>query len=214
MVSELEPMLDVLPNHSASINGHALTASEPDSGHTASPALPARKRRRPALSCIECRRRKVKCDRNFPCNHCVSSKHVSCTYDESAGILRESRVSPSFSASPIVDSRQAGAIEIPGPIIPGPYTTIQIPNTSYGTPNAVVDGSNSAQQNVRELTDRVHKLEHLLHESMRSQGNLTTNSRTAPHMRGSMSKARLFGQSHWMSLFEHVCLFLTLILLY
>ncbi|KAI1772968.1 hypothetical protein F4818DRAFT_129603 [Hypoxylon cercidicola] len=33
-----------------------------------------RKRRRPALSCLECRRRKIKCDRNQPCAHCVSSR--------------------------------------------------------------------------------------------------------------------------------------------
>ncbi|KAF2268926.1 hypothetical protein CC78DRAFT_454231 [Lojkania enalia] len=38
-----------------------------------------RKRRRPALSCIECRRRKVKCDRTDPCTHCVVSK-VECNY--------------------------------------------------------------------------------------------------------------------------------------
>ncbi|KAH0420806.1 C6 zinc finger domain-containing protein [Colletotrichum camelliae] len=38
-----------------------------------------RRRRRPALSCLECRRRKIKCDRNDPCTHCVSSKN-QCTY--------------------------------------------------------------------------------------------------------------------------------------
>lgn len=32
------------------------------------------RRRRPALSCLECRRRKIKCDRNDPCTHCVSAK--------------------------------------------------------------------------------------------------------------------------------------------
>lgn len=37
------------------------------------------RRRRPALSCLECRRRKIKCDRNDPCAHCVVSK-ISCTY--------------------------------------------------------------------------------------------------------------------------------------
>lgn len=30
------------------------------------------KRRRPALSCISCRRRKIKCDRNSPCGQCVA----------------------------------------------------------------------------------------------------------------------------------------------
>ncbi|KAI1097360.1 hypothetical protein F4804DRAFT_347249 [Jackrogersella minutella] len=38
-----------------------------------------RRRRRPALSCLECRRRKIKCDRNEPCTHCVSSR-LRCTY--------------------------------------------------------------------------------------------------------------------------------------
>jgi len=40
---------------------------------------PRRRRRRPALSCVECRRRKIKCDRNNPCSHCVSTK-ARCTY--------------------------------------------------------------------------------------------------------------------------------------
>jgi hypothetical protein len=40
------------------------------------------KRRRKALSCLECRRRKVKCDRKYPCcNRCQESGDiVTCTY--------------------------------------------------------------------------------------------------------------------------------------
>ena len=34
----------------------------------------SRRRRRPALSCLECRRRKIKCDRNDPCAHCIAAK--------------------------------------------------------------------------------------------------------------------------------------------
>ncbi|KAL4802613.1 fungal-specific transcription factor domain-containing protein [Aspergillus unguis] len=33
------------------------------------------RRRRPALSCTICRRRKLKCDRSLPCGQCVKSKH-------------------------------------------------------------------------------------------------------------------------------------------
>ncbi|KAH7309764.1 hypothetical protein B0I35DRAFT_397873 [Stachybotrys elegans] len=40
-----------------------------------------RRRRRPALSCIECRRRKVKCDRNEPCHQCRSLQ-AHCEYSE------------------------------------------------------------------------------------------------------------------------------------
>ncbi|RYO93406.1 hypothetical protein DL766_000796 [Monosporascus sp. MC13-8B] len=39
----------------------------------------SRRRRRPALSCLECRRRKIKCNRNDPCAHCVSARS-KCTY--------------------------------------------------------------------------------------------------------------------------------------
>ncbi|KAI2468611.1 hypothetical protein F4781DRAFT_422513 [Annulohypoxylon bovei var. microspora] len=38
-----------------------------------------RRRRRPALSCLECRRRKIKCNRNEPCAHCIASK-LQCNY--------------------------------------------------------------------------------------------------------------------------------------
>ncbi|GLI73437.1 hypothetical protein PoHVEF18_001654 [Penicillium ochrochloron] len=41
-----------------------------------------RKRRRPAVSCIECRRRKVRCDRAKPCGQCTAHNTPSCTYEE------------------------------------------------------------------------------------------------------------------------------------
>ncbi|KAI1119554.1 hypothetical protein F5Y14DRAFT_446090 [Nemania sp. NC0429] len=40
---------------------------------------PPRRRRRPALSCFACRRRKIKCDRANPCARCVST-NTRCTY--------------------------------------------------------------------------------------------------------------------------------------
>lgn len=42
-------------------------------------AVRVRRRRRPALSCLNCRRRKIKCDRNDPCVHCTSAK-LQCKY--------------------------------------------------------------------------------------------------------------------------------------
>ncbi|KAM0246009.1 hypothetical protein ACHAP5_004980 [Fusarium lateritium] len=43
-----------------------------------------RRRRRPALSCHECRRRKVKCDQKIPCSPCIRHK-VECTYEPHHG---------------------------------------------------------------------------------------------------------------------------------
>ncbi|OMP83738.1 Oleate activated transcription factor 3 [Diplodia seriata] len=51
------------------------------------PKSPARerpgptRRRRPALACEACRARKIKCDRNAPCNKCIRGKRArNCTY--------------------------------------------------------------------------------------------------------------------------------------
>lgn len=42
-----------------------------------------RKRRRPAYSCVSCRRRKVRCDRANPCRQCVAQNIAStCTYEQ------------------------------------------------------------------------------------------------------------------------------------
>ncbi|KAI5861414.1 hypothetical protein GGS23DRAFT_150109 [Durotheca rogersii] len=85
-----------------------------------------RRRRRPALSCLECRRRKIKCDRSDPCAHCVSARS-QCTYriygnDTGAqkqprthhGSPRRSTSTPSaYAPSPLA---QAGPVSIGGPI--------------------------------------------------------------------------------------------------
>lgn len=51
----------------------------PDNGHG-----PDRKRRRKILSCTDCRRRKVQCDRSLPaCSRCVKAdKAASCIYED------------------------------------------------------------------------------------------------------------------------------------
>jgi hypothetical protein len=52
------------------------------------------KRRRPAHSCIECRRRKVRCDRNKPCTQCTTHKFEPCVYGDGKNISRISTASP------------------------------------------------------------------------------------------------------------------------
>lgn len=49
------------------MSDHALQHSEAEEERP-------QRRRRPPLSCTVCRRRKLKCDRSFPCGQCVRSK--------------------------------------------------------------------------------------------------------------------------------------------
>lgn len=48
------------------------------SEHNETSAL-GRRRRRPATACVECRRRKVSCDKKTPCSRCVRGR-VQCIY--------------------------------------------------------------------------------------------------------------------------------------
>jgi hypothetical protein len=48
--------------------------ADPLSSSRAISTEPSRKRRRQAVMCSECRRRKIACDRNVPCTQCIQSK--------------------------------------------------------------------------------------------------------------------------------------------
>lgn len=58
--------------------------------------IPQPRRRRPARSCIECRRRKIKCDRSNPCGQCVAA-HSHCGYKtySSERAIQHSQATPS-----------------------------------------------------------------------------------------------------------------------
>jgi len=45
-------------------------AQMPGLGNKANPPAKTRRRNRIITSCLECRRRKLKCDKKFPCDHC------------------------------------------------------------------------------------------------------------------------------------------------
>ncbi|KAG5924572.1 hypothetical protein E4U42_004606, partial [Claviceps africana] len=69
---------------------------------------PARKRQRVRLSCLECRRRKLSCDRGFPCERCIKSGTPDrCSYEARNGevVNVSSGIPPPFSH---LDARRFG----------------------------------------------------------------------------------------------------------
>lgn len=79
---------------------------------------PARKRQRVRLSCLECRRRKLSCDRGFPCERCIKSGTPDrCSYEARNGevINASSGVPPPFAQ---LDSRRFGIGDIGAGISP------------------------------------------------------------------------------------------------
>ncbi|KAM7210438.1 hypothetical protein V8F06_014174 [Rhypophila decipiens] len=59
-------------------DGRDNSHDSPTNGNAQQP----RRRNRPALSCLQCRSRKIRCDRSEPCASCIKSKIVNCHYEE------------------------------------------------------------------------------------------------------------------------------------
>ncbi|KAK4139426.1 uncharacterized protein C8A04DRAFT_15890 [Dichotomopilus funicola] len=67
---------------------------------------PEKRRRRPAVSCILCRKRKIRCDKQIPCSNCTKSKNATCAYKEDPRAPRAG------------DPSQLRGSEAPGPLSP------------------------------------------------------------------------------------------------
>lgn len=173
-----------------------------------------RKRRRPALSCAECRRKKIKCDRTIPCGPCTLSKSSTCTYSPEGLSARKHHVATAPTSKP-------ASVSVHGPDLttltghvqstlgegvfsPSPY---RHSNESANSParESTSSSQNSNPQNVEGLVARVQKLESLLASaSLEEPGSTTLPKLPARDLRGNYSKTRWFGQSHWMQAFAQV----------
>jgi hypothetical protein len=219
----------------------------------------ARKRRRPALSCIECRRRKIKCDRNSPCNHCKQMKNTPCVYKDLHTINPNRRLSGSKGTltpklAVDISNEAAGSV----PYINGvPYThelSYRLPSQDSSPQTAPViydsspdNGSSiSIATTINEPhTEIVQTLAERLGRSdldamtataeeidgtrwqkalglsfstfndvivedgfpgskLRTKFFNQTDSTPIRELKGSTSKTRFFGQSHWMNSLDQV----------
>ncbi|KAG8673308.1 hypothetical protein FPOAC2_06750 [Fusarium poae] len=166
-----------------------------------SAAKTEKKRRRPALACEQCRRRKIRCNRNLPCSNCFKSNISPCTYAPThvpasrskKGVVDSSSHVPGRSA-PVVDSNRRQSPS---------DSSAKIHSSSI--PSSTI-GSNSESSTVDALAARVKELEQKLAESFHitQPGEDVLIQRDdqeeepAP-MKGTVSKTRFFGQSHWMN---------------
>ncbi|EEQ87416.2 C6 zinc finger domain-containing protein [Blastomyces dermatitidis ER-3] len=199
---------------------------------------PPRKRRRPALACDQCRRRKIRCDQKVPCDQCHRSKKSlsihACTYTHaqtSAGPSSSSSARccdssqpqrPSALQAPPAPTVPIPQISRPGnfPSYPSPFTANESDQSTHADDQrSDVTGSirNVAQDlqsaaTIQALVDRVRLLEKKLAQSTSTSSVAASSSpggrrldaledREALHtpVRGTFSKTRFFGQSHWMN---------------
>lgn len=200
------------------------------SGLATSPRSPPR-RRRPALSCTICRRRKLKCDRSIPCEQCIKSKSPeSCVYvdPQSASSARQSHREQSQSSvgrgSPV-----HGGLHV--------FDSKHLQNSSFHfSSRSRVTKPQRRSDELSELRSRVQGLERALTQAnsiptpetsgadahsdsdvRRTTSDAQDLSDAVKHLpkkycfRGKGGKTRFGGRSHWavsLSLFKDIDIFL------
>jgi hypothetical protein len=193
------------------------TADKDDEG-------PAKRRRRPALSCVECRNRKVRCDRRKPCGACTQIRSTTCTYRPSRPGIHE-RCATSISASgsndpdhdisarsspqPVAPSNQFDAMvnRYVAPGIFGEHDKPQLKPLPTGRPGLNLtshsDGGDSAL--VSHLLKRIDSLEseRAAREGKRAGPDLSIRE-GSDNTTGRFVKSKFYGQSHWVNALEPV----------
>ncbi|CRL26687.1 Fungal transcriptional regulatory protein, N-terminal [Penicillium camemberti] len=133
------------------------------------------RRRRPPLSCSLCRQRKIRCNRQIPCNNCIRSKNRNCVY-------RSSQPPPQHGNEHEGQTRELGSIPAPqqinrsldnfvapspinyrSAISSGPSRTVTTSSTSPSTPN-----SHSSTHEIEMLKSKIRQLENQLDKSTKS----------------------------------------------
>ncbi|KAL4936383.1 hypothetical protein BDV06DRAFT_233450 [Aspergillus oleicola] len=168
---------------------------------------PGKKRRRPKVSCVSCRRRKIRCNRARPCNNCLRFRTAACVYEDG-------------------DSPQSKPRQYPTPDSQGPPSSARShPESSLTTSSLDVFNLTSDRSaldaEATRLKSRIKQLEdQLVNANLEPvQGSYediqirTTDSRVSGPLHlhykkdgaadnelianGLSMKGRMFGQSHW-----------------
>ncbi|KAI1372391.1 hypothetical protein F4677DRAFT_432736 [Hypoxylon crocopeplum] len=153
----------------------------PVSSRTSPPgseAASVRRRRRLALACTECRRRKVACDRGNPCNNCAVRKSV-CVYRGAPARGSSGVPPPTLSATGSEHRRMTD-------VLPG---TVRSEPETFSTAETAVHESRTSGSDI------------IGHKVLLGHGDKSSRifSRGPAKPGSRFTKSRLFGRSHWMN---------------
>ncbi|KAF7863219.1 hypothetical protein EAF04_007301 [Stromatinia cepivora] len=155
----------------------------------------------------------------MPCGQCVSSKAPACQYSSDPAPESKrprangngqyhvttcpgSTTNASSNFNGVTDNVTNGM-----PLVSTNFWNERTPIVEGPLPvrGQVVPPQNPPDPSVQALLDRVHKLEQVISETeaINDGPNIISSSYVkGPSLRGSLSKTRFFGQSHWMNSFE------------
>lgn len=193
------------------------TAREDPSPHDETPAS---KRRRIAFSCLDCRRRKLKCDRILPsCSRCQKGGHPqTCTYDTEA--VESAMTQSSGERNRTSDFSTANGHGAPRtiprlPSVARSFAADEGPERYPRTyPEDTTARLHAQEERIRQLEYRIVGLERATHgarspELTQAELKVPLDPRAAVDketmiFRGKKFKTQFYGASHHTSYLSHV----------
>lgn len=151
---------------------------------------PVRRRRRPAVVCTECRRRKIACDRKLPCGQCTLHG-ADCVYGPTANgnVPRATAAGGPRKVSAATSPAGTSTRSANGASAEDSRTT-----RSFAKNGSALQPLPSPQEYEGDEYEDVDDEAASAHEIERMQGLMGTYY---PRLSGRVCKTRLFGQSHW-----------------
>ncbi|CAO2653166.1 Nn.00g025770.m01.CDS01 [Neocucurbitaria sp. VM-36] len=188
---------------------------------------PVKRRRRPALSCVECRMKKIRCDREKPCGACTRIMSPTCTYrPQRAEIWSQSERSPEATSASASRSNEHGH-ESSGGLSSqstAPSNEFDLMINRYVAPGLFGEGAKlkplpadrpslalsspshaGTATVISSLLERISNLEGKQASTTAGEHAGTTAVPTPPDTDASVGqfvKAKFYGQSHWMNAIE------------
>ncbi|EGO61538.1 hypothetical protein NEUTE1DRAFT_128104 [Neurospora tetrasperma FGSC 2508] len=145
-----------------------------------------RPRVREAVSCEQCRTRKIRCDRETPCKPCKDRGHASsCVYSSHKDRNQHAAVSPGTDKTKITKSPSKSPPQTPSIEVVPPFQTY--------TPSESCSSSSSW-----ETPERMLSIDRALSPFSRQPSPLPS-PRSPRFQTSSASKTRMIGLSHWMA---------------
>lgn len=199
-----------------------------DTDERQSPQSNPRKRRRPALSCQQCRARKVKCDKEMPCGPCTKAYgSLKCSYVHEGKAALDARLESSRRSEHGSPNSPVGLYlaSANGTSADGSSDTTRIAQLESSV-RALHDRLSSLERQIKGPVDgplpsdsssglinsmnglggRIAELEGLS-ATMRPGGSnppQTTIPPLAPRLKSIGERTRLFGTTHWALIFHQV----------
>ncbi|KAK1761090.1 multidrug resistance regulator 1 [Echria macrotheca] len=139
---------------------------------------PPRKRQRVRLSCLECRRRKLSCDREFPCSRCMQSGTPDrCEYETRPGLAPPNKLGLAPTALAGLDVR------------------LSLPSSGGGESTFLRRDSRETDR-IRRLELEVAQLKGLLTKQVSSLDGSTINDHSPPVLRPEVEAEPVVNTTH------------------